>query len=94
MTTPWKDMQTGELYKALLSKDPEIALKQLQQSKRALTLTANRARIKAGYKLMNHFHHLLMDFIEEYQEDEGINYVNAMRELSAFEIVDNVWDDN
>ena len=93
MTTPWKEMQTGDLYKALLSKDPEVALKQLQVSKRALKLTANRSRIKAGRMLMNHFHHKLMEFIEEYQEDEGINYINAMRELSASEIVDNIWDD-
>ncbi len=93
MTNPWKEMQTGELYAALLSEDPEIALKQLQASKRALMLSANRARIKAGKKLMNYFHWQLMNFIERYQDDEEENYIEAMRELTAGEVIDNIRDD-
>lgn len=94
MTKPWREMQTGDLYKALLSKDPEVALKQLQATKRALRLTANRARIQAGHKLMNKFNQSLHHFIKGYQEDYGENYISALREFSAAEIIENIYDDD
>ncbi len=79
MTNPWKNMDTTQLYGALTSPNPERAIKELAAAKRALNLAANRARIKAGHRLMNEFHRRVNDTIETFKEEYGENYIDELR---------------
>lgn len=79
MTNPWKNMDTTQLYNAMLSQNSDQAIQDLIKAKRALNLAANRARIKAGHRLMNEFHRRVNDTIETFKEEYGENYINELR---------------
>ena len=88
MTNVWKNMNTADLYGAMLSKNPEQAMRDLIKAKRALNLTANRARIKAGHKLMNAFHRRIMRLIEDFAD-----YDDGMERLRAYPYIVEEFDD-
>ena len=82
-------MNTADLYGALSAPNPQKAMDELLRAKRAMVLGANRCRIKAGYKVMNEFHHRIMDYIEEFKEGYGSNYREELKELPGiFEVFD------
>lgn len=82
MTNPWKNMDTTQLFGAMLSQNPEQAMQELIEAKHALELAANRARVKAGHKLMNAFHQKIMNLIAEFDDaDELRSYPYLMQEF-------------
>lgn len=90
---PWKNMNTGEIYNAMLSPNPEQAMQDLLKARRALNLTANRARIKAGKRLMNEFHKRIMNLIAEFDSaDELRSYPYLMQEFDDTEFIKLVRD--
>lgn len=88
MTNVWKNMNTADLYGAMLSQNPEQAMRDLIKAKRSLKLAANRARIKAGHKLMNAFHHKIMNLIAEFDNADSLrSYPYLMQEFDDEEFI-------